>query len=107
MPAIEFKISGGVAFIKPNQSLTTPSLNVEFSNLLDKAVEEGVKEIVIDLDKVLLLNSTALGKLLAFQKKLIEDGASVKTKLINVIPDLQMIFDDLAFSRFFEIQYKK
>ncbi len=63
----------------------------EFSQELTAAVDAGAKKLVLDMERVTYLNSSALGSIVSAQKKMSErDGEMV---LVNVSKKLLQFFE--------------
>lgn len=74
--------------VSSTKAVVTPSGRIDISNSQDlkqgllELYDEGVREIVLDFSKVSGIDSSGLGKLLLFQKKLTERRGSIK--IVNI-----------------------
>lgn len=80
----QIRTGEGKVTIKPEGRIdvvNSQNLKQELLNLYN----EGINEIVIDFSKITSIDSSGLGKLLLFQKKLKERGGEIR--IINVTND--------------------
>ena len=63
----------------------------EFAKELRSAVESGVDRLVLDMERVSYLNSSALGSIVGAQKKLAERGGEMV--LVNVSRQLEQFLE--------------
>ena len=63
----------------------------EFSKDLTAAVDGGTKKLVLDMERVTYLNSSALGSIVSAQKKMSERNAEMV--LVNVSKKLLQFFE--------------
>ena len=63
----------------------------EFAKELRSAVESGAERLVLDMERVTYLNSSALGSIVAAQKKLSERGGEMV--LVNVSRKLEQFLE--------------
>ncbi len=79
--------------------VNSQNLKQELLNLYN----DGVKEIVIDFSKITSIDSSGLGKLLLFQKKLKERGGELR--IINVTNDyIQNMFKMIHLNKVIKIE---
>lgn len=79
--------------------VNSQNLKQELLNLYN----EGINEIVIDFSKITSIDSSGLGKLLLFQKKLKERGGELK--IINVTNDyIQNMFKMIHLNKVIKIE---
>lgn len=76
--------------INNNDVIITPKENIDFSNsqkfkeILQKLFEQNYKKVIIDFSEIERIDSSGLGKLLLFQKKLKErDGDLIISNVKN------------------------
>ncbi|MFW5988065.1 MAG: STAS domain-containing protein [bacterium] len=96
------KISNEKVKVRPEGSIdftNSQELKKELLNLFD----EGFNKIIIDFERVESIDSSGLGKLLLFQKKLKErDGI---LKIINVTSDyIKNMFDMIHLNKVIDIE---
>ena len=96
------KISDEKVKVKPEGRIdftNSQDLKKDLLNLFD----EGFNEVIIDFEKVESIDSSGLGKLLLFQKKLKErDGI---LKIINVTSDyIKNMFDMIHLNKVIDIE---
>ncbi|HOJ50251.1 MAG TPA: STAS domain-containing protein [Spirochaetota bacterium] len=58
--------------------------------LLSESINDGIKNIELDLSNVKATNSSGIAKILFFQKKISEKGGSLK--IIDMHPELKKLF---------------
>jgi anti-sigma B factor antagonist len=91
----------GKVIIKPEGRIdvvNSQNLKQELLNLYN----EGISEIVIDFSKITSIDSSGLGKLLLFQKKLKERGGELR--IINVTNDyIQNMFKMIHLNKVIRI----
>jgi anti-anti-sigma factor len=103
MDNVNFKTrkEGEVSFIEVNSDLDNESsgeaLRIAFNSLADR----GNKTIVLDLDKVEIINSYGLGKILMCYKRLkVEDGVLMVTPLKGFLKE---VFELLMLDSLFPV----
>ncbi len=80
-------------FKKPKMSIDIKNIK-EFSEVVNNSIEKGVDAVQIDLKNLDFIDTSGLGKLLAFSRK-------VKIILLNVDPKIKKIMDITNLSAFF------
>ena len=87
--------------IKPGKDVVA-SMAEEFKkNLLD-LIKNGIKELVIDLSGVEVVDSVGLGVMIATHNTLSKSGG--KLKVINASEDICRLFQTMRLDQHFEIQ---
>lgn len=76
---------------------TSMNLKKELNNLIDN----GSKKIIINLKKVIYMDSSGLGVLVAVLKKIKKDEGSMK--ITNLSSSIKKIFELTRLTKFFEI----
>jgi anti-anti-sigma factor len=86
-----------------NVTFTRATLNEasELKQILNKAIDEGFKKIVIDLQTVEYIDSTFVGVLVVILKKLNEENG--KMRLVGFYPAVHTIVEKTKLHRTFEI----
>jgi anti-anti-sigma factor len=87
--------------LKIEEDLLNTQNSEELKSILNELYTKGYKTIEIDLSKVKATNSSGIGKILFFYKKLSEEGGSLKIKAIN--PELRETFELLRLDKLFGI----
>jgi anti-anti-sigma factor len=83
-----------------NEAIVTGSLPALRSKL-QEIVEEGVRELVLDLSEVPMVDAGGIGLLLATHNSLFEAGGSLT--VIHASPEIFELFETLRLSRYFRI----
>lgn len=98
----QMRSSEGKIIIKPEGRIdvvNSQNLKQELLTLYN----EGINEIVIDFSKITSIDSSGLGKLLLFQKKLKERGGELR--IINVTNDyIQNMFKMIHLNKVIKIE---
>lgn len=76
---------------------TSMELKKELNNLIDN----GEKRIVVNLEKVVYMDSSGLGILVAILKRIRSEKGNMK--LIKLTPGIKKIFELTRLTKFFEI----
>jgi anti-sigma B factor antagonist len=91
----------GAVVIELHGNITGGNEAEEFSNLLHKAIDEGKKNVVVDLKETLFMNSSGLGMLISGYTTVKNGGGNLKlantTEKINsllVITKLTSVFEN-------------
>lgn len=94
---------------KDNNAVVTPGERIDITNSDDfkenllSLYDEGYKDITIDFKEVIGIDSSGLGKLLLFQKKLKERNG--KLKIVNVNNDyVKKMFKMIHLNKVIEIE---
>jgi anti-sigma B factor antagonist len=87
-----FRLSGRL------DSNTSPTLEKK----INEAIENGVKNMVVDFEKLEYISSAGLGVLLRTHKRLMGQGDGLQ--LVNVNSHINDIFTYSGFDRLFDIQ---
>jgi anti-anti-sigma factor len=87
--------------IKPGKDVVA-SMAGEFKNNLLDLIKKGIKELVIDLSGVEVVDSVGLGVMIATHNSLSKSGG--KLKVINASEDICRLFQTMRLDQHFEIQ---
>jgi anti-sigma B factor antagonist len=93
-------MNGTVAILSPEGTLWGGDETGQLRTAIDKLIEEGNTQLVIDLGRVDHLNSTALGVLVSTHSNYVKRGGSVKLcslekriRNLLLITKLSMVFE--------------
>ena len=107
MATIEFKVKNirasdgtSATMAQVAGSIDATSL-VQFQNVMDKLVEKGVKNLILDCSKVKYINSTGLGTLLKYVD--IFDSMSGHIAFTRVPSKVMLVMEMLGFNALFNI----
>jgi anti-sigma B factor antagonist len=75
--------------------------SLELRETVVRLVEEGARDIIIDLEKVDFIDSVGLGTLVGCLKRSAEHGGSISLVCVN--PQIQKVFDITGLSKIFAI----
>ena len=107
MATVEFKVKNirasdgtSAAMAQVAGSIDATSL-VQFQNVMDKLVEKGVKNLILDCSKVKYINSTGLGTLLKYVD--IFDSMSGHIAFTRVPSKVMLVMEMLGFNALFNI----
>ncbi|HMO18153.1 MAG TPA: STAS domain-containing protein [Oligoflexia bacterium] len=104
MERLDFKVTnvGDVAIIELSTDLDNENAGDALRNAFNSLVERGQKNIVLDFDKVEIINSYGLGKVLLCQKKLqLENGVLMVKPLKGFVREVfEMLMLDPLFPKY-------
>jgi anti-sigma B factor antagonist len=92
---------GDIVVLEPRGRLVGGEETEELQQTIHKLVEEGNKRLIVDLGKVLYLNSTALGLLVSTHANYTRRGG--KIKLCNIASKIENIFVITKLTLVFEV----
>jgi anti-sigma B factor antagonist len=92
---------GDIVVLEPRGRLVGGSETDELQEAIHKLIEEGNKRLIIDLGRVLYLNSTALGLLVSTHTNFTKRGG--KVKLCNIGSKIENIFVITKLTLVFEV----
>lgn len=75
--------------------------SMDLKKALNKLIDEGQLQLIINLDKVSYMDSSGLGTLVAVLKKIKKENGALK--IINLSPSIKKIFELTRLTKFFEI----
>jgi anti-anti-sigma factor len=87
--------------IKPGKDVVA-SMAEEFKQSLLDEIKNGIKELVIDLTGVEVVDSVGLGVMIATHNSLSKSGG--KLKVVNASEDICRLFQTMRLDQHFEIQ---
>ncbi|WP_243156038.1 STAS domain-containing protein [Clostridium sp. C2-6-12] len=73
----------------------------EFRTKINKLIEEGNKDFIINFSECIFIDSTGLGALVSIYKKCAEKGGSIKLKSLN--PEVLKLFQLTRLDKIFDI----
>ncbi|HCL56907.1 MAG TPA: anti-sigma factor antagonist [Spirochaetia bacterium] len=91
----------GSVTIKIEEELLNTQNSEELKTILNELYIKGNRQIEMDLSRVKATNSSGIGKILFFYKKLSEEGGSLKIKAIS--KDLKETFKLLRLDKLFNL----
>ncbi len=94
---------GDFAIILVDKDLTIEDAVNELKDALQKTVDSGCHNIVLDFGNVTAINSSGIGKILLFYKRLKEFDGSIG--FLNLSNTVRELFDKLMFFNLFK-EYK-
>lgn len=99
MSSVE-KVAGRVV-VKPSRDVVA-SMTPEFRTELKALVDEGTKELIIDLDGVAMVDSVGLGIFVATHNSLAKNGG--KLSIVNASEDIFKLFRAMRLDQHFEVK---
>jgi len=87
--------------IKPGKDVVA-SMAEDFKKSLLDLVRNGIKELVIDLSGVEIVDSVGLGVIIAAHNSLSKSGG--KLKIVNVSEDIYRLFQTMRLDQHFDVQ---
>jgi anti-anti-sigma factor len=87
--------------LKIEEELLNTQNSEELKTILNELYTKGYKNIDLDLSRVKATNSSGIGKILFFYKKLTEEGGNLR--IVGVSSDLKETFQLLRLDKLFNI----
>lgn len=87
--------------VNPEDGIMDNESSLEFKKLLDECLVEGKNKIELDLMDVKIMNSSAIGKILFFYKKLKKENGFLM--ISRVSEELKETFQVLKLDELFEL----
>ncbi len=87
--------------ITPQQDIVA-SVAADLRLMLKEQIDQGCRELVLDLRQVEMIDSTGIGLLIAAHNSLNKSGG--KLKAINLSQDLQGLFKNMRLDQHFTVQ---
>ena len=101
---IEHEQKGKVLLVTPNESRLDAGVAQSFKSKMSELVEAGHVDIVIDLSKVTLIDSSGLGVLVSILKKLGEKG---EIRLCGLRDNIKSLFQLTRLDKVFAIYHSQ
>ena len=91
---------GDLVMVKPEEDIVA-SMSQGFKEELESLLENGVRDITIDMTEVEMIDSIGMGLLIATHTKLSKEGG--KLKVIHISNDLLSLFETMRLDKHFEV----
>ena len=91
------------ATVKPGADIIASEL-AEFKPVLKSVIDEGITELVIDMDGVAMIDSMGLGIIIAAHNSLKKNGG--KLKAVNLSKDMHNLFKSMRLDQHFTVVAK-
>lgn len=101
---VEHVQKGKVLLVTPNESRLDAGVAQSFKSKMSELVEAGHADIVIDLSKVTLIDSSGLGVLVSIMKKIGEKG---EIRLCGLRDNIKSLFQLTRLDKVFAIYHSQ
>jgi anti-sigma B factor antagonist len=101
---VEHVQKGKVLLVTPNESRLDAGVAQSFKSKMSELVETGHADIVIDLSKVTLIDSSGLGVLVSIMKKIGEKG---EIRLCGLRDNIKSLFQLTRLDKVFAIYHSQ
>jgi anti-sigma B factor antagonist len=101
---VEHVQKGKVLLVTPNESRLDAGVAHSFKSKMSELVEAGHADIVIDLSKVTLIDSSGLGVLVSIMKKIGEKG---EIRLCGLRDNIKSLFQLTRLDKVFAIYHSQ
>jgi anti-sigma B factor antagonist len=101
---VEHVQKGKVLLVTPNESRLDAGVAQSFKSKMNELVEEGHADIVIDLSRVTLIDSSGLGVLVSILKKIGEKG---EIRLCGLRDNIKSLFQLTRLDKVFAIYHSQ
>jgi anti-sigma B factor antagonist len=90
---------GDALHLRPLVARLDVSCARDFKAQCERFWESGIRQVVVDMEKVGFVDSTAIGAFLSLYRKLPQDGGSIR--LLRTAPAVQSVIEVLRLHRIF------
>ena len=101
---VEYVKKGNVLLVTPNESRLDAGVAQSFKSKMIEFFEEGHNDILIDLSKVTLIDSSGLGVLVSILKKVGEKG---EVRLCGLRENIKSLFQLTRLDKVFDIYHSR
>lgn len=92
---------GNQVVLTPQQDIVA-SVSAEIRKLLKEQIDQGCKELVLDMQHVEMIDSMGIGLLIAAHNSLNKNGGELKA--INLSQDLMSLFKNMRLDKHFSVE---
>jgi len=102
-PSAQFAVStqGAVTVVRPAGSRLDIEVAADFRNTLLSLIDQGQRQLVVDLGDVAFIDSSGLGALVSALKTLKRSNGSADVRLARVQPPVQSLLAIIRLNRVF------